>query len=181
MFHSPQIGLLLLLTHFMASITTGIIFRQYSSTTSNQATKSFKGKIISQKSNKINTNRKNSLVNEPLTAKNIGLLMGNAIQNSISTLLLICGYMMMSAILVNILDNLHIISYLSHLSMPLLSFFQIPTDVFNAMLKGFIEVTNGLKSISNIVRRRNNYFNISSVYIRTWRSIRIHANSKYYF
>lgn len=151
MFQSSQIGMLLLITHFLASITTGIIFRNYSSSKNYKPPASFKSSIISQNSHKININHKISSDTEPLTSKNIGFYMANAIQSSISTLLLICGYMVLAAILVNILDGLHIIHFISNFFSPLLALLNIPIEIFSAILKGFIEVTNGLKNVSNLI------------------------------
>lgn len=91
MFLDPKIGLLLFITHFIASITVGIIFRNYkkSKTTSN---------IIPQVSIK-------SKSYETLKLQNLGKLMGIAIQNSTTTLLMILGYMVFFAVLSNILAN----------------------------------------------------------------------------
>lgn len=129
MFHNPQLGLLLLITHFLGSLTTGILFRNYHSK-----------RIISQKGEKINKNPTPSSTNPPLNAKNIGYYIGNAIQTSLSTLLLILGYMVLSAVLVNIFENLHIISFFSSPNKTLLS----------PLFKGLIEVTSGIKAYSNI-------------------------------
>lgn len=85
MFNSNKIGFLLLLSHFLGSVTVGLILRNHFSSPNSDD-------IISRKSIKINTS-------EALNLKNLGKLVGNSIQNSFSTLILIGGYIVSFAIL----------------------------------------------------------------------------------
>lgn len=78
MFNNPQIGTILLTTHFLASLTVGLIFKNYKSKKSPNSCD-----IITYKETKINNNEK-------LCLSNLGLFMGKAIEDAISTLLLIC-------------------------------------------------------------------------------------------
>lgn len=96
--------------------------------------------IISQNAEKINKKRNSSPTNPKLSVKNLGFHMENAIQNSISTLFLICGYMIISAVLINILENINFISFLSQKS----------PEILHPLFKGMIEVTSGMKSFSSV-------------------------------
>ena len=78
MFGNQQIGILLLITHFLASLVIGILFRKY-----NCKYSTITRDIIPHKKAKENKNNK-------LCISKFGFFMGNAIQNAISTLLLIC-------------------------------------------------------------------------------------------
>ncbi len=78
MFNNPQIGSTLLITHFLASLTVGLIFKKYKSKKSPNSCD-----IITHKETKINNNEK-------LCLSNLGLFIGKAIEDAISTLLLIC-------------------------------------------------------------------------------------------
>lgn len=78
MFNNPQIGTTLLITHFLASLTVGLLFKKYKSKKSPKSCD-----IITYKETKINNNAK-------LCLSNLGLFMGKAIEDAISTLLLIC-------------------------------------------------------------------------------------------
>lgn len=138
MFHNSQIGILLLLTHFIASLIVGILFRKY-----NFKSSSNPSDIITHKETKINKNNK-------LCISNLGLFMGNAIQNAISTLLLICGYIIFFAVLGNILENLGAFKSLSSVIIPFFNLLNIPIEYANCILKGILEVTNGIKNISEI-------------------------------
>ena len=120
MFLEPKIGLLLFITHFIASITVGIIFRNYK--------KSDKiSNIISQVSIKSKTY-------ETLKLQNLGKLMGISIQNSISTLLMILGYMVFFAVLANILTNTGIVNIFNYAIKYILSAFNLSFDLSNRNL-----------------------------------------------
>ncbi len=134
MFLDAKIGLLLFITHFLASITVGILFRKYKSTSETQ-------NIIPQVSIKSNSN-------ESLNLRNLGKKMGNAIQNSISTLLLICGYMVFFAVLSDVLINSGIASiFISGLE-NILSLFGIEKDLSTGIFCGILEITNGINKIA---------------------------------
>lgn len=116
MFENEKIGLILLLTHFLASITVGMIFKHYkSSSTSN---------IISH------TNKKANSIN----LSNLGKIMGESINKSISTLLLIGGYIVFFAV-INEIINVVLLK-------------NIDSKLIISLLNGFLEITSGLKKIS---------------------------------
>ncbi len=85
MFNDSKIGFLLLVAHILGSITVGLVLR-------NRFFSSNSPGIISQKSVKINTS-------EDLSLKNLGRMIGESIQNSFSTLILIGGYIVLFAII----------------------------------------------------------------------------------
>lgn len=116
MFNNEEIGLMLLFTHFLASLTVGIIFKHYkSNSTSN---------IISHSNKKANN----------INLSNIGMYMAEAINKSISTLLLICGYIVFFAVLNEILT----VTLLRNIN----------NDLIISLINGFLEITSGLKKIS---------------------------------
>ena len=118
MFGDEKIGLLLLLTHFLASLTVGILFRFYKKHSTSD--------IISQVS--INSNS--------LNISNLGMHMANAIQKSISTLLLIGGFIVFFAVLTEILSG----TILKNVENPLML----------GALNGILEITSGIKKLSLI-------------------------------
>ena len=131
MFLDPKIGLLLFITHFLASITVGIIFRNYK--------KSIKSlSIIPQVSIK-------SKSYEVLRLKNLGKVMGSSIQNSISTLLMILGYMIFFAVLSNILNNTGLASIFTSLIENILNIFNISKDLSNGIFSRNIRNNKWIK------------------------------------
>ena len=119
MFLDAKIGLLLFITHFLASITVGLIFKNYmkSSKTSN---------IIPQVSIKSKTY-------ENINLQNLGKHMGNAIQNSISTLFMILGYMVFFSVFSNILSNVGIKTFFCNIIKIFLNILNISFDLSNAL------------------------------------------------
>ena len=115
MFLDSKIGLLLFITHFLASITVGIIFRNYKKSNSTL-------NIIPQVSIK-------SKSYDTLKLQNLGKFMGSAIQNSISTLLMILGYMVFFAVLSNILATTGISNLFNFVIEYILNIFNISIDL----------------------------------------------------
>lgn len=62
---------------------------------------------------------------------------------------LFVGYIIFFSVLSNILENLGIFIGLSNLFSPLLNLLHIPTAYFESIIKGLLEVTNGLRNLTN--------------------------------
>lgn len=178
MFADNKVGILLLLTHFIAALLVGILFRFYKYNFKSHNLNS--RKIISQVYK--NTNRKMSESSETLikyafnnnsniefkktndnfSKKNksssdvnlsqLGSLMGDAIKNSISTLLLICGFIVFFCVLGTILDDIGITNLVANLLKNLFVLFGISTELVDELsigcFKGLLEITSGLKILS---------------------------------
>lgn len=135
MFLDPKIGFLFFITHFLASITVGVLFRNYKKSNITSC-------IIPQVSIKSKTY-------EPLKLQNLGKVMGIAIQNSTATLLMILGYMVFFSVLSNILTNTGIENCFNILIKYIFNIFNISADLANGIFCGILEITNGLNKISN--------------------------------
>ena len=118
MFEDQKIGLLLLLTHFLAGITVGLMFKYYKYSKTSL--------IISHTKSNSNT----------INISKIGSIMAEAINKSISTLLLICGYIVFFAVLNEVIS----ITLLKNVSNKLLL----------GILNGLLEITSGIKKLSII-------------------------------
>ena len=136
MFGNSRIGLMLLLTHFLAAITVGLLFKNYHKSNS-------PSHIIAQKSNSAN---KKAI----FRLRNLGALMGESIKSSVNTLLLICGYIVFFAVLGEVFENTGILSYLKLFIERFLTVFDIPLVCSSGILKGILEVTSGVKELSSL-------------------------------
>jgi len=128
MFYSPSIGLILFVSHILACLTTGFLFRWW-------------GKSI-EKYYRDNTY---SIENNSLSFFNLGEVLSKSIISSINTILMIGGFVVLFSIIISMLNTsqiLHVISY------HILGFFGIKENFSLSLLTGFIEVTNGLSFIS---------------------------------
>lgn len=132
LFGNSTIGILLFVTHLLASITVGCILGICS-----RACKSSSKKLPY-------SNIKQEKVTSSLS--NLGTILGNSIYSAISTVLLIGGFVVLFSVILSILNRLNIISALSNL----LEFLSIPYDFSRALISGVIELTNGVNIASSI-------------------------------
>ena len=136
MFGNSTIGLLLLVTHILACITVGIIFRFWKFNTSTFNT---------------DINKKSSFnKNKNVTFSNLGEVLVKSITNSISTVLMIGGFVVIFSSIISILKSSGILNSLVYIFTPLFDFMHIDTSFIYGILTGLLEITNGISIISNI-------------------------------
>lgn len=134
MFGNSTIGFLLLITHLLASITVGIIFRFWKYSTKSLINKD--GTYINSKDN--------------ISWSNLGGIIGNSISNSINTILLIGGFVVLFSVIISIFQTSQILDILSNTIKPFFTIFNIPTEFSNGLISGLLELTNGLNIICDI-------------------------------
>ncbi len=134
MFGNSIIGILLLITHLLASITVGFIFRfwKYNIDTPLNEQKSY-------------TNFKDNI-----TFSNLGSILGNSITSSINTILLIGGFVVLFSVIISILKNSQILDILATCLNPIFALLHIPEKFSVGFISGILELTNGLNIICNI-------------------------------
>lgn len=134
MFGNTTIGILLLITHLLSSITVGFIFRFWK----------YNSKSITSSNNSyINSN-------ENLSLSNLGGIIGNSITSSINTILLIGGFVVLFSVIISILQTSHLLDALTNFLNPLFNIFQIPNEFCTGFISGIFELTNGINIISTI-------------------------------
>lgn len=131
-FHSMHIGICLLISHLVSCLLVGICFRWW-------------------KKNKENPNNDFRLLEskEELTFSNLGDILGKSISNSINSVLIIGGFVVLFSVICSILENTNILILCSKLFAPVLFILKIPQSYSNSIFMGIIELTNGLKILSN--------------------------------
>lgn len=129
LFGNSSIGILLLITHILASFTVGFLFRFWK---------------FSNKSSK-NSYTINS-TNKSLHFSDLGEAIGNSIKSAISTITLIGGFIILFSVIISILENSHFIDIFSNF----LNRLGISMDFSKALSMGFFEITNGIKQLSSI-------------------------------
>ena len=138
MFNNPSLGYLMILCHYLGSISVGILFRNY-------------GKEKLSKSNiNIRTNFKNIISTR--YSSNIGffVMFGNAVVNGVNTLLAVGGFVIVFSVVFKILSLFNIISLLATiLSIPL-SLFGVTKELCYAFIGGLFEITIGCSNISQV-------------------------------
>ena len=139
MFGNSTIGILLLISHLLASITVGIIFRFWK----------FNIKCDSNTQNFYHTTS-----NDSITLSNLGGIIGTSITNSINTILLIGGFVVLFSVIISILQNSQLLNALANLLKPVFNFLHIPEKFSVGFISGLLELTNGLNIICSIPEKR---------------------------
>ena len=138
MFGNSTIGFLLLITHILASITVGFAFRFWK----------FNSKTINE------TYASKAKKSDNISLSNLGAIIGNSITNSINTILLIGGFVVLFSVIISILQTSNLLSVLCNLIEPIFDLLYIPNTFILGFVSGIIELTNGLSVICNIPEKK---------------------------
>lgn len=164
LFGDIKIGIILFITHILACLTVGILFgvtsrKKYEKNHINNINnrninrnrindkniknRNFSNRIINKTNN--SRSRGNSTTND-YTISDLGAILSNSINNAISTILLIGGFIVLFSIIISIFNNLKIIDYASDF----LSYINIPKEHGKCIITGLLELTNGVNLISSL-------------------------------
>ena len=136
MFGNSTIGLLLLITHILACITVGFIFRFW--------------KINSSSPEYVGNKNSNYKKYKNVTFSNLGEILGKSISNSISTILMIGGFVVIFSSIISILRASGILNSLVVLLTPAFNFLHLDSSFIYGIVTGLLEITNGINFISSI-------------------------------
>lgn len=142
MFSEPKLGPFLLICHIAASITIGILFRFYGN-------KSSASIMYSSRSSTFKRFKK-ELFNNKNSNSNLGGLLGEAIKNSIMTILAVGGFIIVFSVIINILLETGFITQFASLISAVLTPLNIDKEIITSLLSGFFEITTGTKMASSI-------------------------------
>lgn len=135
MFKNTTIGILLFITHFLACITVGFIFRYW---------KKDKNTLTTATSSSFDQPKKYA------SFSNLGEILAESITSSISTILLIGGFMIIFSSIISIFKASGLLSNLIFLLSPIFQTLNIDTNFIQGILTGILEITNGIHTISSI-------------------------------
>ena len=169
MFHSPQVGIALAICHYMAAILVGLMFRFYKLNDSPcQLTTSDKS-VFKEALYQLNLSRKRRL---PL-----GILMGNAVKESINTILVVGGFIIVFSVIIRILQLVGFISFASEILYFFFKGFNFDIAMLKGLVTGFFEITLGSKMVSEIPSATLSSKLIITSFIIAWSGFSIHAQS----
>ena len=138
MFGNTTIGILLLISHLLAALSVGIVFRFWKY----KGTKNCAG------------NNSYTQLSDDLKLSSLGGIIGNSITNSINTILLIGGFVVMFSVVISILQNSNILKILATCLEPIFTTLNIPTKFCPGFISGIFELTNGLNIICTINEKK---------------------------
>lgn len=129
LFGNTTIGILLLITHILACISVGIVFRFW----------------------KFNDSEKISYTNIKQNSKNVSPnILASSITNSINTILIIGGFIVLFSIIISILNNSKILLLLSNILAPIMRIFNVDSKFCIPMISGIFELTNGISMVASL-------------------------------
>ena len=134
LFGNTEIGLLLFITHLLACITVGIIFRFW------------KFKSTSNSINKIPYFKEKTSAN----INSLGKILGLSITNATHTVMLIGGFVVLFSVIISIINKSGILNILSALIIPVFKILKINPEFSSGFISGIIELTNGVNIVANI-------------------------------
>ncbi|MGE4282633.1 MAG: sporulation integral membrane protein YlbJ [Clostridia bacterium] len=144
MFNRPAIGIILFISHFLASLTVGLCFRYYKrkDSISHSQKKWVYGNIFKNSMKEFRKFRKND-------HRSFSDLFGNAIKNSVNLILAIGGFIIFFSVLIKLLEQYMIIEFLSQGLSFLLVPFGISKGLLPSIASGFFEITTGIKAAAS--------------------------------
>lgn len=137
MYGNTAIGLLLFITHILACLTVGFLFRFWKINSRNHTQNS-------------SSSFYNAKPKKEVSFSNLGEVLAESITTSISTILLIGGFVVIFSSIISILKSSGILANVSIILSPIFTFFNIDTSFVSPLLSGLLEITNGINLISNI-------------------------------
>ncbi|MTI69955.1 MAG: sporulation integral membrane protein YlbJ [Firmicutes bacterium] len=135
MLNEPKLGALIAISHYLGAILVGLLFRFYK--------RNEGSKLLYDNNNLINS-FKDLIKGKHKKNKSLGLIMGDAVKEAISTMLLIGGFIIFYSVVIKVLSLTNVFSFISDF------FPNTNPDIVKGLLSGIIEMTNGCQIISLI-------------------------------
>lgn len=140
----PELGLLLALCHYLGNFSVGVVMRFYGDNPNRRIEKRRKRRISIRKAFHV-LHRERMRDNRPF-----GKLLGDAVYSSISTLLMIGGFIMLFSVITKVFSILNITEALSAICAFVLAMLHIPPQLSHGIVAGFFEITLGSQTSSQI-------------------------------
>ena len=155
-----KLGYILLISHIISCLIVGIIFRNWKKSSSYNYRFYENGNMTKLKGEHNNENirkTKNSEASKSLKISDFGEILGDSIRKSTITITNIGGFIVVFSVIISILNSSGFFEF-TELLFEKLNF---PKDVGNSIISGFIELTNGVKIISQLPLKNINISIIS--------------------
>lgn len=173
MFRRADLGIIIAATHYVSSLIVGILMRFYqgeessstildSSTTAGQ-----RRNIFSRAVNElIDARRKDG--------RDIGQLLGDSIKESINTILMVGGFIILFSVITRIFIVTGLVNTISRLLMLILKPFGVTESLILPLISGIFEVTNGANLVSQTQAPLLHQVIMTNILI-AWSGLSVHA------
>ncbi len=172
MLHAPSTGMIIALAHYLSSISVGLIMRFY------------RAGEKSRLKEKTRQNRKSGIVRRALKAlvearqkdnRPFGKMLGETVAESVKTLLLIGGFIMLFSVVLTMLDLSGIISVIAPLVSKGLTLIKIDPDLSSAFIRGLFELDLGCQTAGSLQSVTLDEKIIAVGVIIAWSGLSVHA------
>jgi sporulation integral membrane protein YlbJ len=144
MFGRPELGAVLGITHYLSSLTVGCIFKYYrggQKEPSIQEDRPDSGQILRRAFRALVKAREDD-------GRPIGKLMGDAVRESMGTLLMIGGFIMLFSVMVKMLAVFGVIKLITPLIGAVLNLFGLDPHLAGAVFNGILEIDLGTAAVA---------------------------------
>jgi sporulation integral membrane protein YlbJ len=142
-FHNPNLGVILALAHYLGNICVGLIMRFYGNETPDKE-KDKQGKSILRTA--LSALHRTRIKDK----RPIGKLLGDAVNSSIQTLLMVGGFIILFSVINKLLFHLHITAALAKGFDLILSSLTLPDMLSIPFISGLFEITMGSDLTSRV-------------------------------
>lgn len=142
-FHNPHLGVILALAHYLGNICVGIIMRFYGKETPDKKKDKHGTFILRTALSALHQTRIKD-------KRPIGKLLGDAVNSSIQTLLMVGGFIILFSVINKLLFHLHITAALAKVFDILLSSLSFPDMLSIPFISGLFEITLGSDLTSGV-------------------------------
>lgn len=168
MFNNPVLGPIIAGAHYLANLCVGFVLRFYG-----RNKRENHGLVESR--NKLLTRAIRALYQANMAdGRPIGQLLGDAIKNSVQTLLTIGGFIIIFSVIIEVLNLLGMLKFLASIFSVVLARLQLEPSLLHAFSCGFVEMTIGTKLTSETTATLAQQIMITSL-ILGWLGLSVHA------
>ncbi|GAB6098522.1 sporulation integral membrane protein YlbJ [Halanaerocella petrolearia] len=171
MFSNPQLGITLALAHYISCLIVGFLLRFYKPTVENNTTisnySSSQENILSYAFNELYKARRKD-------GRPFGQLIGDAVKESIDTLLTVGGFIIFFSVVTKILYLTGFNHFIANLFTLILKPFGFSQSLVSGIVSGFFEITNGSHLTSQATAPLKQQIVITSSII-AWSGLSVHA------
>ena len=143
MFSMPELGAIIAVSHYLSSFLVGIIFRFHgrSRDVCTAETKNVTGNIIVRAFKALYNARRED-------KRSTGQLLGDSVKNSMNTILLIGGFIILFSVFLRIISIVGITQYLEIFFAAVLNFIGFSPDLATSLVSGLFEIDIGTMAAS---------------------------------
>lgn len=170
MFKNPSIGALLMSSHYLGSITIGIIFRNFGNIQVKKNNKFYnKNNYFRKALNELIQSRKND-------GRSISKLMNDSIKSALESMLMIGGFIVIYSVIIEILITTGVISLIANLFKTVMPI-NLDVKLVEGFISGLLEMTNGCKLIS-VANKSSIISQLCTVsFLIGWSGLSIHSQA----